>query len=406
MLSYIINLLPEFIQKAYYQKVRIVFNDILEKADIRINGNRDQDIKTEAYDLLIKEVAQKGELGFMEAYKEEKWKCRNLTELFERLMKANATERVKTWSEYFQQLSNYLINYQTLEKSKEVVNIHYNLGNQFYKKMLGPTMQYSCAYWKDLEVKPENLTQAQLNKLDLIAHKLYLKKINKKEEVGKENGERVLDIGCGFGSLCYHFVTNYEVKEMIGVTLSEEQYKYCIENYKEEIKSGKLKFMLCDYRQLPNDLGYFDKIVSVGMFEHVGVKNYGIYSEVVEKHLTMDGIFLLHTIGKQVDSYKSSAFIRKYIFPNGQLPTCKEITASFSDKFIMEDWHNFGIDYAYTLNAWYNRFDKNRFKEEKMNRLWELYLKSCEAAFKTRNTQLWQIVFTKRGYGQRYISVR
>ena len=391
MLSYLINLLPQFIQRVYYNKVSAIFNCILEKSDVKINGNRDHDIKTEHYDQIVKEVSKKGELGFMETYMEGKWQCRNLTELFERLMKAKATEQVKTWTEYLKQYSNYLINYQTLEKSKEVINIHYNLGNEFYQKMLGPTMQYSCAYWKDLEPKPENLTQAQLNKLDLIAQKLC---------VGP--GQRVLDIGCGFGSLCYHLVTHYDVKEIIGITLSEEQFRYCQETYKDD----RIKFLLCDYRQLPNDIGYFDKIVSVGMFEHVGTKNYEIYSEVVNRHLKADGIFLLHTIGKQADSYKSSAFMRKYIFPNGQLPTLKEISAAFSDKYIMEDWHNFGMDYAYTLNAWYSSFDSHRFADENKNRLWELYLKSCEAAFKTRNIQLWQIVFTKKGYGQRYISVR
>lgn len=355
-----------------------IVEDILHKADVTVNGSRKHDIKTKYYDEIMDRIVKDGELGFMDTYIEGLWECDDLVELFSRLMRVEANNKIKTWLDNLKHGLNKIINYQTLEKSKEVINIHYNIGNEWYQQMLGPTMQYSCGYWLGLEDEDSNnLDQAQLNKISLIIRKLHI-----------QPNMRILDIGCGFGTLAYHIYRSCRDIEVIGVTLSEEQYKYCCEKY------GGLgvKYLLCDYRELPEDLGKFDRIVSVGMFEHVGFKNYEVYRDIVDDHLKDDGIFLLHTIGKESkNSHQVSPFIRKYIFPNGQVPCSSDIINCFLDKFNMEDWHNFGLDYAYTLQAWYDKIKTH----PKFNRIWKLYLLSCTAAFLTRKLHLWQIVFTK-----------
>lgn len=263
-------------------------------------------------------------------------------------------------------------------------------------------MQYSCGYWEpsntqnfklfDQPSKPLTLTRAQLQKMNLIERKLKL-----------TPDCRVLDIGCGFGTLAHHL--SLSCKQVVGITLSENQYMWATQMFKDEIKTGKLSFLLSDYRTLPKVLGKFDRIVSVGFLEHVGVHNMHHLSEVVNFHLKEDGIVCLHTIGKESNSHETSAFIRKYIFPGGQLPTMPDIINSFT-YFRMEDWHNFGQDYSLTLDAWQNNLSHIHFDDLKSSRLWELYLTACSAAFKVRKLQLWQVVFTKKTSTKEYRSLR
>ena len=372
------------------------------------------DIQTNTIENLITCVITSGELGFMEAYIDGKWSSHDLVKLFEKLLITNIDKDVKSWKDAFQHMLNKCVNYQTIEQSKQVIDIHYNISNTFYRDMLGPTMQYSCAYWQpgeqnEASKSPEEISgersrawktcltldEAQEQKMELIAQKLKL-----------TSKSRVLDIGCGFGTLAKYL--SESCSEVVGCTLSEEQYLYACETFSDSIKSGKLRFILCDYRNLPENIGVFDRIVSVGFLEHVGVKNLPQFASICNKHLIdTNGILLIHTIGKENKSNETSAFIRKYIFPGGELPTPQNVLSSFGPHFRLEDWHNFGKDYAKTLKAWQSNFMKSRFKNEKQNRIWELYLSSTQAAFSVRKIQLYQIVFTKKRDMQiEYVSVR
>lgn len=378
-----------------------MIHNLLFRSDIQINGNRSHDIQTKDENQLIENVILNGELGFMEDYINAKWTCKNLKTLFEKLMTVEASGKIKSWTTKLFEIMKtsfswifYFTNSQSIKKSKDVIDIHYNLGNEFYENLLGPSMQYSCGYWNPTTENSDKLTltTAQGQKMNLIAEKLKL-----------EPRHRVLDIGCGFGTLAYHLSTY--CSQVVGVTLSEEQYKWATKNFKKEIKEGKLVFICSDYRLL-GDLGKFDRVVSVGFLEHVGVRNLTTFCDIVDKFLIDDGIACIHTIGKENSSGQLSPFIQKYIFPGGELPTPNDICVNFLNKFRLEDWHNFGKDYSLTLDSWYRNFLHFPFSDDKMNRIWELYLSSCSAAFSTRKIQLWQIIFTKNSSTIEYRSVR
>ncbi|HDI5890871.1 TPA: cyclopropane fatty acyl phospholipid synthase, partial [Escherichia coli] len=246
-----------------------------------------------------------------------------------------------------------------------------------FSRMLDPFMQYSCAYWKDAD----NLESAQQAKLKMICEKLQLKP-----------GMRVLDIGCGWGGLAHYMASNYDVS-VVGVTISAEQQKMA----QERCEGLDVAILLQDYRDL-ND--QFDRIVSVGMFEHVGPKNYDTYFAVVDRNLKPEGIFLLHTIGSKKTDLNVDPWINKYIFPNGCLPSVRQIAQSSEPHFVMEDWHNFGADYDTTLMAWYERFlaawpEIADNYSERFKRMFTYYLNACAGAFRARDIQLWQVVFSR-----------
>ena len=252
-----------------------------------------------------------------------------------------------------------------------------SLGNDLFDLMLDPWMQYSCGYWHT----SDDLFQAQEDKLRLICEKLQLAK-----------GMTLLDIGCGWGGLAEYAAKNYGVK-VTGITISEEQKK----SAEERCKLQDVEIILKDYRDLDMQ---FDRIVSVGMFEHVGPKNYNDYFNVVNKNLKPQGIFLLHTIGSNESSNNVDPWINKYIFPNGCLPSILQISNASESKFVLEDLHNFGTDYDKTLIAWHQRFElfwpeiEEKYSE-RFYRMFSYYLKSCAGAFRSRNIQLWQFVFTR-----------
>ncbi|MDH7528362.1 MAG: cyclopropane fatty acyl phospholipid synthase, partial [Ignavibacteria bacterium] len=254
--------------------------------------------------------------------------------------------------------------------------------------MLDKRMNYSCAYWKDAT----NLDEAQENKLELICKKLYLKP-----------GMRVLDIGCGWGAFAKYAAEKYGV-EVVGITVSKEQLKLA----KELCDGLPVEIRLQDYREVNEK---FDRIVSIGMFEHVGYKNYREYFKIAAKNLKDDGIFLLHTIGSNISTKSTDAWTHKYIFPNGMLPSLAQISKTVENLFVIEDVHNFGADYDKTLMAWYNNFKNNWHKlkdkyGERFYRMWEYFLLSCAGAFRARKNQLWQIVLSKKGILGGYSSIR
>lgn len=254
--------------------------------------------------------------------------------------------------------------------------------------MLDKQMSYSCGYWKDAD----NLDDAQVAKMDLICRKLHLKP-----------GMKLLDIGCGWGSMVKFAAENYGV-EVVGITISREQASYAQDSCNELPVDIRLE----DYRSLNEP---FDRILSIGMFEHVGYKNYDTFMKICRRSLKDDGIMLLHTIGGNQTTTNGDPWILKYIFPNSMLPSCKQICKAVEERFVMEDWHNFGADYDRTLMAWVNNFDRHRSEierdySERFYRMWKYYLLSFAGAFRARKLQLWQIVLTPAGLPGGYSAPR
>jgi|TARA_A100001518_G_C1227050_1_gene78649 cyclopropane-fatty-acyl-phospholipid synthase len=353
--------------------------EILEQADIRINGDRPWDFKLNAHGVLDDALAR-GNLGLGESYMNGAWDAEQLDEFFFRLLRARLPEQVNPHKLVFHHLRTRLINLQTARRAFEVGEAHYDLGNDFYAAMLDPRMTYTCGYWKEAD----SLDQAQEAKLDLVCRKLAL-----------EPGMRVLDIGCGWGSFMAYAAEHYGV-ECVGLTISREQADYG----KSLMQQGlPVEFRLKDYR---DEVEQFDRIVSIGMFEHVGRKNYRTYMEVAERCLKEDGLFLLHTIGKNVRNTSPDPWIDKYIFPNGELPALGHVADAAEALFVIEDVHNFGADYDKTLMAWHDNFEAAwpRFADtygERFYRMWRYYLLSCAGAFRARDIQLWQFVLSKKG---------
>ncbi|OHE62341.1 MAG: cyclopropane-fatty-acyl-phospholipid synthase [Thiobacillus sp. GWE1_62_9] len=367
-----------------------VILELAAQAGIAINGDAPWDIQV-LDEGLYQRVLAKGSLGFGEAYMDGMWECQRLDQLFHRLLSSKAEEKIDSWSRLRllgEILRHSLFNLQSTQRAFQVGEQHYDIGNDVFEAMLDPTMSYSCAYWHHAA----GLRDAQLKKLDMICRKLEL-----------QPGERLLEIGCGWGGLARYAAEHYGV-EVVGITVSKEQQKLA----RERCAGLPVSIELLDYRDLDEK---FDKVVSVGMFEHVGPKNHAAYFDTVHRTLKDDGLFLLHTIGSAVTSPKTDAWIDKYIFPNGKLPSAKEMTSAIECRFLIEDWHNFGPDYDPTLMAWWENFDTAwPFLEARYGsrfyRMWKYYLMSCAGFFRSRQGQLWQLVLSKQERGRVYRSVR
>ena len=273
----------------------------------------------------------------------------------------------------------YVLNPQSIKRAFIVGKEHYDMSNELFSLMLDEGMNYSCGYWKNAQ----DLNQAQINKLDLICQKMHL-----------EPGMSVLEIGCGWGGFAKYAAQNYGVS-VHGVTISKEQMQYA----EDACQGLDVTFELKDYRKLNTE---YDRIVSIGMFEHVGYKNYRRYMQVARRCLKDDGLFLLHTIGRNNSNRTAEAWINKYIFPNGMTPSVQQIGKAVENLFIIEDWHNFGQDYDTTLMAWYENFQNNWHRleqtyDERFQRMWQYYLLMCAGSFRARRNQLWQLVLSKKG---------
>jgi cyclopropane-fatty-acyl-phospholipid synthase len=277
---------------------------------------------------------------------------------------------------------------QNRRRAFQVGEEHYDIGNDLYEHMLDKRMVYSCGYWKNAT----HLDEAQEAKLDLVCRKLGLK-----------SGDRVLDIGCGWGSFAQFAACRYGA-HVTGVTVSKEQVQFA----REQVKGLPVEIRLEDYR---DTRGQFDHIVSLGMFEHVGPKNYGAYMGRVHALLRDGGLFLLHTIGAHHSVWHTDPWIHTYIFPNGVLPSVAQVGSAIDRLFVLEDWHNFGADYDKTLMAWYANFERGwedlaAHYGPRFFRMWRYYLLSCAGSFRARHNQLWQIVLSKRGTSGGYQSIR
>ncbi|MDV7024133.1 cyclopropane fatty acyl phospholipid synthase [Atlantibacter subterraneus] len=358
------------------QWFRIV-NDLLSKAGVAINGPSPADLQVKNPDF-YKRVLQQGSLGLGESYMDGWWECERLDQFFTNVIKAGLENQLPThFKDTLRVLGARIFNLQTQKRAWMVGKEHYDLGNDLFSHMLDGQMQYSCGYWKTAD----NLADAQRDKLRLVCEKLQL-----------APGMRILDIGCGWGGLAEFAAREYGVS-VTGVTISAEQQKMA----QTRCQGLDVTILLQDYRDL-NDR--FDRIVSVGMFEHVGPKNYATYFEVVNRNLAPDGIFLLHTIGSRKTDNNVDPWIDKYIFPNGCLPSMRHIVDASTDHFVMEDWHNFGADYDKTLMAWHARFmdawpGLAGNYSERFKRMFSYYLNACAGAFRARDLQLWQVVFSR-----------
>ncbi len=360
----------------------------LAEVDIQINGDRPWDIQVHNQNLYPRIISH-GSLGLGEAYVEGWWDCPQLDELFARILRGRLQDRIgsNNLASWLTILTARLWNLQNLSRSSQVGKQHYDLGNDLFQAMLDSRLTYSCGYWRDTD----NLEAAQEAKLNLICQKLQL-----------QPGNSLLDIGCGWGSLMKFAAENYGVS-CVGITISQEQ----IELGQKLCTGLPIKFLFQDYRGLQ---GQFERIVSVGMFEHVGYKNYRQFMEVVARCLKEDGLFLLHTIGNRYSVTYGERWSNKYIFPNGMLPSLAQIFRATEKLFVTEDVHNFGSDYDRTLMAWLENFEghwqqlKPKYGE-RFYRHWKYYLCMMAGSFRARNIQLWQIVFSKKGIlgGYRYV---
>ncbi|MDR9498357.1 MAG: cyclopropane fatty acyl phospholipid synthase [Hydrogenovibrio sp.] len=356
----------------------VMVANLLEMAGIEIDGPNPWDIQVHDRKLYDRVVAE-ANLGLGESYMDGWWDCEQLDVFFNKILAAHLDEHIKPVNLIGHYLRARFLNRQTRKRAWQVGEEHYDLSNEFYQSMLDPRMTYTCGYWQDAD----NLAQAQEAKLDLICRKL-----------GLEPGMRVLDIGCGWGSFMSYSTEHYGV-ECVGVTISKEQTQWAQERYQDL----NLEFRLQDYRSLNER---FDRIVSVGMFEHVGRKNFDTFFEVAERCLEDHGLFLLQTIGKNVRDSVGDPWIDRYIFPNGDLPSIGQIGDAVAGKFVVEDLHNFGADYDKTLMAWHDNFATAwpRFEAElgdRFKRMWRYYLLSCAGAFRSRDIQLWQWVLSRHG---------
>ena len=365
-----------------------IVQDLIDHADIRINGKRPWDIQVNNQDLYPRVLAG-GSLALGESYMDGWWECQAIDQLFDRFLKARLDTKIRVprrlmWNA----IKARIINQQRKSKAYVIGERHYDIGNDLFKNMLDKRMNYSCGYWKNTKT----LDEAQEEKLDLIYRKLKLKP-----------GMTVLDIGCGWGSLERFAAEKYHVK-VVGITVSKEQVRLA----RKLCKGLDVEIRLQDYRDLKEK---FDCVVSVGMFEHVGYKNYRKFIKVVDHCLKDGGLFLLHTIGGNKSVTSNDPWIDKYIFPNSMLPSANQITQAYEDIFNLEDWHSFGTHYDKTLMAWHKNFNKNWNKikiyyDERFRRMWNYYLLSCAGSFRAHKNQLWQIVFSKIESQVDYKSIR
>ena len=361
-------------QSHFHRKIE----DLLALADVQIDGDRPWDIQVHDGNL-YRRILASGSLGLGEAYMDGWWDCERMDDFFHRVLRAGLEGRLKEWTQVWSILQAKLFNLQKISRAYQIGQRHYDIGNELYERMLDRRMIYSCGYWRETA----DLDEAQEAKLDLVCRKLELKE-----------GMRLLDIGCGWGGTAKFAAESYGA-EVVGITVSEEQ----VELGQKICLGLPVEIRLQDYRDLNEQ---FDRILSIGMFEHVGVKNYRAFMQTVSRCLKEDGLFLLHTIGRNWSTFRNDPWMERYIFPNSMLPSAKQISAASEGLFTLEDWHNFGADYDRTLMAWFANFEagweeiKAQY-DERFHRMWKFYLLASVGTFRSRQNQLWQVVLSPTG---------
>jgi cyclopropane-fatty-acyl-phospholipid synthase len=359
-----------------------VIRELLAQAKVEVNGSQPWDVQVHN-PAFYERVLSDASLGLGESYMDGWWDCPALDEFVNRALKARLDEKVRNNYRYlWQTLRAKLLNRQSRQRAYQVGEQHYDLGNDLYRAMLDKRLNYTCGYWRNAR----NLDEAQEAKLELVCRKLGLKP-----------GMKVLELGCGWGSFAKYAAEKYGVS-VLGVTVSKEQVALGM----ELCQGLPVELRLQDYREVQ---GQFDAVISIGVMEHVGPRNYSTYMQVVERCLKPDGVGFIHTIGTNQNLTSGEPFTDKYIFPNGVLPSLRNLTAAMAPLFVIEDIHNIGPNYDPTLMAWYANFEaawptlKDKYGE-RFFRMWRYYLLSSAGGFRSRNQQLWQIVFTRQGTPQ------
>jgi len=363
------------------------FRDLLAKAGVTIDGDQAWDLRVRdqrAYTRMLRD----GTIGFGEAFMEGWLDCERLDLLAERAFRADLSSRFEVRAALVAAIKARLNPFGSRRRSFEIGDLHYDAGNDFFGALLDPTMAYSCGYWEHAD----GLLAAQRAKLDLICRKLKL-----------EPGMRVLDIGSGWGSFARFAAEHYRVS-VVGITVSREQIEFAT-GFCADLPAT---FRYLDYRDVDET---FDRVVSIGMFEHVGRRYYPEFFAACARCVKPSGLVLLHTIG-QLHEQPVNAWYDKYIAPGAEIPTVANVVTAAGDALVLEDLHTFyGSNYDKTLMAWSANLDAgwDRLKGkygDPFYRMWKLYLQGCAAGFRTDLLRVWQFVFSRGGCPGGYVSER
>ncbi|MCU1338343.1 MAG: cfa [Bryobacterales bacterium] len=353
--------------------------EILAFAGIGVNGSQPWDIQVHD-ERFYNRVLGEASIGLGESYMDGWWDAQALDEFFTRFRRADLASKVHDLKTVLLILKTRVLNLQTMHRAKQVAQEHYDLGNQLYQAMLDRRMQYTCAYWKEATT----LDEAQENKLRLICRKLRL-----------APGMTLLELGGGFGGLA-HFAAKEYGCEVVSYNISREQVAFG----RDLCQGLPVRFEQKDYREAAHETHRFDRVVSIGLCEHIGHKNYRQFMELTHDRLKEHGFFLLHTIGANESYSYTDPWINKYIFPNGLIPSMAQLTTAWEGLWVAEDWHNFGPDYDRTLTAWWKNFEQawDRLRGiygDRFYRMWKYYLMASAGSFRARKLQLWQVVLSK-----------
>jgi len=354
------------------------FRDLLAKAGITINGSQSWDLQVRdprAYQRVLRD----GSIGFGEAFMDGWLDCERIDLMLDRAYRAQLIEQVEVRKALFEILKVKLNPFGSRARSFEIGERHYDTGNDLFEIMLDKYMVYSCGYWQ----RANSLDAAQEDKLEMICRKLQL-----------EPGQRLLDIGCGWGGLARYAAEHYGVS-VVGITVSKQQIELGA-----QLSAGlPVELRYLDYRDIDE---IFDRVVSVGMFEHVDRQHYRPFFQVCNRCLKPSGILLLHTVG-YLKEEPINAWYDKYIMPGVEFPTVANIIDSAGKDLVLEDFHTWhGSHYDQTLMAWFERFNAGwallrQNYGETFYRMWKLYLQGCAGAFRAERMRVWQLVFSKGG---------
>jgi cyclopropane-fatty-acyl-phospholipid synthase len=354
--------------------------DLLATADIQVGGDRPWDIQVHD-ERMWSRVLRDGTLGVGETYMEGWWDAPALDQFVDKAMRVQLGNTLRdNWMVVPHVLRARVMNLQTIRRAFGSAQQHYDIGNELYEAMLDKRMLYTCALYED---GAKTLEEAQEAKLALVCKK-----------IGLEKGMRVLDLGCGWGGFAA-FAAERHGAQVTAYTVAEEQVKFIRERYAHL----PIDIRLDDYRKAT---GTYDAVVSIGLMEHVGPKNYRGYMELVQRTLAPRGVAFIHTIGGNRARAHLDPWFDKYIFPNACLPTLSHLVTAMEGIFIPEDVHNIGEDYDHTLMAWWHNFDeawprlRDRYGDA-FYRMWKFYLLASAGAFRSRGQQLFQIVMTRMG---------
>lgn len=353
--------------------------ELLNYAGISVNGPDPWDIQVHDERFFNRTLAE-GSIGFGESYMDGWWDVEALDEFFAKFRRADLASKVHDLKTALLILKTRVLNLQTMARAKQVAQAHYDLGNRLYQAMLDRRMQYTCAYWQEAAT----LDQAQENKLHLICRKLQLLP-----------GMTLLELGGGFGGLA-HFAAKEYGCQVVSYNISREQVAFG----RDLCKGLPVRFEQKDYREAASEPVRFDRVVSIGLCEHIGYKNYRQFMQLAHGRLKDQGLFLLHTIGSNESYTYTDPWIHKYIFPNGLIPSMLQLSTAWEGLWVAEDMHNFGPDYDRTLLRWWENFnrawpDLSAMYSDRFYRMWKYYLMASAGSFRARRLQLWQIILSK-----------